>query len=84
MKRGRAYRRHQRRLAILRKKGLSKQIYGMDRFQGVDGKYSKGHIGCGCWLCKPDKRFRRPSWEDFRKSEVCLRDLRDYLNDEEF
>lgn len=43
----------------------------MDWFQGVDGKYSKGHIGCGCGLCKPGKRFQRPSWEEERKSIAC-------------
>ena len=55
--RGRAYRRYRRHLAIVHKKGLSRRLIGEDWFQ-VDGKYSKGHIGCGCWLCKPGKRFR--------------------------
>lgn len=78
MERTMAYRRYQRRRAIRRKKGVSRRIYGMDWFQGVDGKYNKGHIGCGCWLCKPDKRFRRPSWADARKSSECYRDIADY------
>ena len=78
MKRNRAYRRFQRRRAIARKKALSKSIYLMDWFQGVDGKYNKGHIGCGCNLCKPGKRFRQPSWEDERKTNVCKQDLNDY------
>ena len=78
MERTRAYRRYQRRRTIRRKKGVSGRIYGMDWFQGVDGKYSKGHIGCGCWLCKPDKRFRRPSWSDARKSAEYFRDMADY------
>ena len=78
MERTRAYRRYQRRRAILRKKGLSKRIYLMDWYQGVDGKYSKGHIGCGCGLCKPDKRFRKPSWEDTRKTKKCQSDLEEY------
>lgn len=50
----------------------------MDWFT-ADGKYSKGHIGCGCSLCKPDKRFCRPSWEDARKSAECTQDIIDYL-----
>lgn len=75
--RGRAYRRYRRYLAIVHKKGVSRRIYGIDWFR-VDGKYSKGHIGCGCWMCKPGKRFRRPSWEDGRKAAEYLRDISDY------
>ena len=56
-KRNRAYRRYRRHLAIVHKKGVSRRIYGRDYFS-VDGKYSKGHIGCGCQLCKPEKRFK--------------------------
>ena len=78
MERTRAYRRYQRQRAIRRKKGVSRRIYGIDWFQGVDGKYSKGHIGCGCGLCKPEKRFRRPSWEEARKTAMCLRDIADF------
>ena len=51
--RGRAYRRYRRHLAIVHKKDLSRRLIGEDWFQ-VDGKYSKGHIGCGCGLCKPE------------------------------
>ena len=81
MKRNRAWRRYQRRRAIRRKKGVSGRIYGMDWFQGLDGKYSKGHIGCGCGLCKLGKRFRRPSWEDERKSVVCKAKIRAFQFD---
>lgn len=80
--RNRAYRLYQRKRAITRKKGVSRRLYGMDWFS-TDGKYSKGHIGCGCWLCKPDKRFRRPSWEDAKKSARCIQDIADYWNGEE-
>ena len=48
--RDRAYRRYRRYLAIVHKKGVSRRIYGIDWFR-VNGKYSKGHIGCGCWMC---------------------------------
>ena len=77
MKKGRAYRRYRRYLAIVHKKGVSRRIYEMDWFR-TDGKYSKGHIGCGCWMCKPGKRFHRPSWEDERKTAECMRDISDY------
>jgi len=80
--RGRAYRRHQRARSIHRKKKLSYRVYGMDWFRGVDGKYSKGHVGCGCWLCKPDKRFRRPSWEHFKKTVKCEQDIKDYYEND--
>ena len=75
--RGRAYRRYRRHLSIVHKKGLSRRLIGEDWFQ-VDGKYSKGHIGCGCWLCKPEKRFREPSWADARKSAEYYRDIDDF------
>ena len=78
-KRNRAYRRYRRHLAIVHKKGVSRRIYGRDYFS-VDGKYSKGHIGCGCQLCKPEKRFRRPSWSDERKTSEFLRDISDFEN----
>ena len=80
MERTRAYRRYQRQRAIRRKKGVSRRIYGIDWFQGVDGKYSKGHIGCGCGLCKPDKRFRRPSLAEARKSKKYIWDIAEFMN----
>ena len=80
-RRTRAYRRYQRRRAIRRKKETSRCVYGMDWFRGVDGKYSKGHIGCGCGLCKPVKRFRVPSWEDARKTEAFRREIREVLKE---
>ncbi len=82
MERNRAYRRFQRRRAIKRKKGVSARVYGMDWFQGIDGKYSKGHIGCGCGLCKPEKRFHRPSLYDNRKIMKWNQDVREYENEE--
>ena len=78
MEKTREYRRYLRRRAIRKKKGVSQRVYGMDWYQGTDGKYSKGHIGCGCGLCKPGKRFRRPSWEDERKTAECRRDIEEF------
>ena len=75
--RGRAYRRYQRRRIIRHKKNVSRKAYFMDWFT-VDGKYDKGHIGCGCGLCKPGKRFGRPSWKDNRKTKRCLDDIKGY------
>ena len=85
--RGRAYRRYQRRRSIRHKKKVSYKAYGMDWYQGVDGKYSKGHIGCGCGLCKPDKRSGRPSMADEMKSAKWDQDLNEfkkYEDNEEF
>lgn len=81
--RDRAYRRYQRRRAILHKKRVSRGIYGTDWFS-VDGKYSKGHIGCGCGFCKPGKRFRRPSWEDAKKSVPKYQDIDDFWKEWNF
>ena len=75
--RGRAYRRFQRNRAIRRKKGVANRIYEIGWFQ-IDGKYSKGHIGCGCWMCKPGKRFHAPSWQDARQSLKYTQAIRDY------
>lgn len=54
MERTRAYRRYVRNRAIRRKKRRSLAYYGLDWFK-YDGAYSKGHIGCGCGLCKYEK-----------------------------
>ena len=80
MERTKVFRRFQRRRTIKRKKRVSWQIYGMDWFQGVEGKYSKGHIGCGCRLCKPDRRFRKASPADARKSKVYATYITEYKN----
>ena len=80
MERTRVFRRFQRSRTIRRKKSVSRQIYGMDWFQGVDGKYNKGHIGCGCRLCKPDRRFRKASPADARKSAIYAKYIADYKN----
>ena len=76
--RNRAYIREQREKAIQRKRRLSLILYGVDLYEGKDGKYSKCHIGCGCGLCKPTKRFHRPSFSDLRKSERFLRDIDEF------
>ncbi len=81
-KRVRAYTRYQRFRAIHRKKGLCERAFRLDWFCGVDGKYSKGQIGCGCGLCKPTKRFRYPSETDARKASKYARDLKDFWNGE--
>lgn len=51
MERTRAYRREVRNKAIKRKKRVVDDIYAGYFFR-CDGMYSKGHIGCGCGLCK--------------------------------
>lgn len=78
--RGRAYRRHQRRRIILRKKAASLLLYGEDLYKGIDGKYSKGHIGCGCSLCKPTKGYL-PSWKQEMQSAKWNQDLTDYYRE---
>ena len=75
--RGRAYRREQRNRAIRRKKRIVNAMYDGYYFKH-DGQYSKGHIGCGCGLCKPGKRFGEPSPAERRKSAPYLSDLKEY------
>lgn len=78
--RGRAYRRHQRRNKIRHKKDMAQLLYGEDLYKGIDGKYSKGHIGCGCSLCKPTKGYM-PSWKQERQSAKWDQDLTDYYRE---
>ena len=59
MKRTRAYRRYVRAKAIARKKRIVNAVYGGYWFK-YDGQYSKGHIGCGCALCKYNKHYGIP------------------------
>ena len=75
--RGRAYRRYQRNRAIRRKKRIVDAVY-IGYYFKHDGQYSKSHIGCGCGLCKPGRRFGEPSEADRRKSAPYLRDIREY------
>lgn len=64
--RGRDYRRYIRNKTILRKKSISKLVYGFDWYHH-DGQYSKGKIHCGCGLCKFGKRYRLPTIRDMRE-----------------
>ena len=41
-------------------------------------KNAKCHLGCGCGICKPTKRFHRPSFSDQKKSERFLRDIDEF------
>ena len=68
MPRSRAYRRDMRNRAIACKKRLSHDVYGLDWFR-VDGAYSKGHIGCGCRLCKFTKFYGIPLPYEVRDRE---------------
>ena len=81
MRRSKAYAREQRKRTIRKKKRISRILYGVDLYEGKDGKYGKCHIGCGCGLCKPTKRFRRPSFSDQKKSEVFFRAIDEYWKD---
>ncbi len=74
MERTRAYRRDVRNRAIRRKKRRSRAYYGLDWFK-VGGAYSKGHIGCGCGLCKYEKHRKVP-----RLYEVSEREYIRYCN----
>ena len=80
--RGRAYRRDHRNRAIRRKKRIVDAVYNGDYFKH-DGQYSKGHIGCGCGLCRPGKRFGEPSLADWKKSQAFRMDMRQWRNQQE-
>lgn len=78
MRRSRGFVYEQRERAIQRKKRLSRILYKEDLYEGKDGKYAKCHIGCGCGVCKPTKRFRQPSFADMRKSEPLLHEIDEF------
>ncbi len=77
IQRGREYRREQRDRAIRRKKRIANAMYDGYYFK-YDGQYSKGHISCGCGLCKPGKRFGEPFETERRKSAPYLSELKEY------
>ena len=78
MERSRAYLREQRERAIQKKKRTSQILYGIDLYEGKDGKYAKCHLGCGCGICKPTKRFHRPSFSDQKKSERFFHEIDEF------
>ncbi len=49
-------------------------------FYKFDGMYDKGKIHCGCPVCKPTKRFRKPSFKDEVYSTFASEYIKDYLN----
>ena len=78
MGRSKTYTREQRERAIRRKKRTSQILYGTDLYEGKDGKYAKCHLGCGCGICKPTKRFHRPSFSDQKKSERFFHEIDEF------
>ena len=68
MNRTQDYYRHHRKRIIEKKKNFTKQCYGIAYYK-VDGKYSKGKIHCGCWLCSSKAKFRGLSISDMRKRD---------------
>ncbi len=79
MERTRAYRRDVRNRAIRRKKRVSNDVYGIDWFK-FDGAYSKGHIGCGCNLCKYGKSCGTPLLYEV-KDRIYVRQCLDEYDD---
>ena len=63
--RGIEYRRYVRNKTILRKKRISRLVYGFDWYN-QDGKYAKGKIHCGCGLCKFGRKYGLPTIKDMR------------------
>ncbi len=76
MSRSRAYTREMRHKAISRKKYLSQHAFGLDWFR-VDGAYSKGHIGCGCKMCKYTKYYNIPLLYEMKDREY----VKQYLDE---
>lgn len=75
--RGIEYQRYTRKKTILRKKRISKSVYGLDWYYH-DGQYSKGKIHCGCELCKFGKKYGLPSIIDNREKSKEKLLLEDY------
>ncbi len=79
MGRTRAYRRSVRNRAIAHKKRIWKSIWKEKQYI-PDGKFSKAHMGCGCWLCKPWKHQYEPSRSEIRDTVRARQCIDDYLN----
>ncbi len=77
MKRTRAYRRDIRNRKIARKKRISEKYFGIKWFK-FDGAYSKGHIGCSCWLCKREKHYNIPHVYELKDMDHVEQSLDDY------
>lgn len=72
------YRRYVRNKTILRKKKISKSIYGFDWYKH-DGQYSKGKLHCGCELCKFGKKYGLPTIKNMRdqsREKILLNDYK--------
>ncbi len=79
MRRTRAYRRDERNRAIARKKRICMEAFGSPWFK-FDGAYSKGHIGCNCWMCKPQKHCYIPTVFELRDADHVSQCLDDYFS----
>ena len=79
MYRTREYRRDIRNRKIARKKRVSREIYHMDWFP-IDGKYSKGHIGCGCKICKFSKHYNLPLLYEIKDKEYVNQWMKEFHN----
>lgn len=77
-KRNRAWRRDVRNRQIIRKKRICHNYYDFDWYR-TDGAYSKGKIHCSCFLCKPSKRWKMPTFHDAKKLYKMELDQREAL-----
>ena len=73
MYRTKEYRMDQRQKAITRKKKIFVEVWG-DKLDWLPnlGMLDKAHIGCGCGICKPTKRFGYPSGKDLKRQQILL------------
>lgn len=75
----------QRKRHIKRKIRILKDIHGKEIFNKVfkdipKGKFSKGKIHCGCYLCKPYKYDDSKTISDMRKIESAKQMEKEYYS----
>lgn len=74
------FRHHQRMVHIKRRETLMRNCYGGWIPEQL-GHLDKYHVGCGCGLCKPTKRFHYPSEKQMREEEKANKELKDWFED---
>lgn len=88
MKRGLAYRRHQRERVIRRKKRIDKannislRLYAHPWYAD-DNRYNKGKIHCSCWMCSNKTNARGVSISDRRKQIKQSQDI-EYMKSDSY
>jgi hypothetical protein len=83
-KRGRAYKRVQRRNKIEKRKKMSKELYFLPPFEeSQTGQFAKRHLGCKkahCLICHYSKILKLPTLKEMRDREKVKEELAEFAS----